>query len=165
MADSTSAAGGPIAEKLVRDGLVDKLDKSEFRFADESEMVGLLVAKLREEVDEFSEAVAANSRQQEIEELGDVYQVVVELLMRIGMSRVHLQNAVKTEERGGFRKRVVLKLRAPIAMVLICPECNGQHVDRGVWATTRIHRSHLCEHCGNVWKPFEYATVGVEKLP
>ena len=54
----------------------------------------------------------------------------------------------------------------PIAMLLWCPKCHVQHVDRGEWATpAKAHRKHLCEACGHVWKPAAAATVGVEKLP
>lgn len=48
----------------------------------------------------------------------------------------------------------------------VCPQCGGTHVDRGEWATNaKLHRSHLCEHCGHVWRPFEHYTVGVEVTP
>lgn len=60
-----------------------------------------------------------------------------------------------------LRKKVD-KPRDPVPMVLICPKCGKNHVDRDEWATTRIHRSHLCENCGHVWRPFEFATVGIE---
>ena len=49
----------------------------------------------------------------------------------------------------------------PVAMVLRCPSCAYQHVDEGEWAT-RPHRTHLCADCGAEWRPFDYATVGVE---
>ena len=51
----------------------------------------------------------------------------------------------------------------PVAKVLHCPTCGTQHVDRGEWATRR-HSLHLCEQCGNEWRPFSYYTVGVEAL-
>ena len=51
--------------------------------------------------------------------------------------------------------------KEPKRLVIICPVCKGQHIDRDEWATTRVHRSHLCEHCGLIWRPFEYPTVGV----
>lgn len=45
----------------------------------------------------------------------------------------------------------------------VCPQCGGTHVDRDEWATNaKLHRSHLCEHCGHVWRPFEHYTIGVE---
>lgn len=53
----------------------------------------------------------------------------------------------------------------PKKMVLHCPACALQHIDRNEWATTRIHRTHLCEGCGHLWRPSEEPTVGVEEEP
>ena len=52
----------------------------------------------------------------------------------------------------------------PVPMVLRCPECNGQHVDTPNVAqgwTNPPHRTHLCNFCGHLWRPFEYHTEGV----
>jgi len=54
---------------------------------------------------------------------------------------------------------------APVPMFLACPKCGGRHVDRGEWATTRVHKTHLCEHCGHEWRPHDFPTVGVELSP
>lgn len=55
---------------------------------------------------------------------------------------------------------------APIPMLLWCPLCHAQHVDRDEWATRENgHRKHLCDKCGHLWKPALVATVGVEALP
>lgn len=54
-------------------------------------------------------------------------------------------------------------LPAPIRMIIHCPKCKGQHVDRREW-TTRVHRKHLCENCKHVWQERVYPTVGVETL-
>lgn len=51
----------------------------------------------------------------------------------------------------------------PKPMLLDCPKCGSQHVDRDEWAT-RVHRTHLCAHCWYQWQPHEFATVGVENL-
>lgn len=51
----------------------------------------------------------------------------------------------------------------PVPMVLHCPECKLPHIDRDEWAT-RLHHTHLCEHCGHQWKP-KIATVGVSGFP
>lgn len=48
-------------------------------------------------------------------------------------------------------------------LVLFCPKCNGQHIDRDEWAT-KPHKTHLCEFCGHLWRPKETHTVGVERL-
>ena len=49
---------------------------------------------------------------------------------------------------------------SPIPMILNCPQCSKQHIDRDEWAA-RPHRTHLCEHCGYKWRPDERYTVGV----
>lgn len=64
----------------------------------------------------------------------------------------------------------------PIDMVLYCPRCCHQHIDKpeipeldraGLpvdpateW-TNSPHRSHLCHSCGFVWRPADVATNGV----
>jgi hypothetical protein len=52
----------------------------------------------------------------------------------------------------------------PKEMLLHCPACGKQHLDEGVWRH-RVHRKHLCQHCGHLWRPFEFPTVGVESIP
>jgi hypothetical protein len=60
----------------------------------------------------------------------------------------------------------------PNPVVIFCPECGLKHIDvdddTGKWATTRLHRKHLCKPsdggCSNVWQPFDSYTVGVESL-
>jgi hypothetical protein len=53
-------------------------------------------------------------------------------------------------------------------MVLHCPKCQLQHIDQleasGVDWRTRPHKKHLCAGCGHIWKPFDFHTVGVEKV-
>lgn len=64
----------------------------------------------------------------------------------------------------------------PVPMLLFCPKCRTQHIDRdertdtlisGVigedWST-KPHRSHLCSGCGFVWRPSDVPTVGVKQL-
>lgn len=51
-----------------------------------------------------------------------------------------------------------------IKACLYCLHCGKPHVDRGEWAT-RIHRTHLCEHCGKEWSlPFHAIGVLMEDL-
>lgn len=52
----------------------------------------------------------------------------------------------------------------PFDMVLHCPKCITQHVDkpRGEWKNPP-HRSHLCAKCGFVWRPADVATNGIMK--
>lgn len=59
------------------------------------------------------------------------------------------------------------KVEVPIPMVLTCPVCRFQHIDkpepdRG-W-TNPPHKSHLCHGCGIIWRPADVATVGVEAV-
>lgn len=57
-------------------------------------------------------------------------------------------------------------LRRPLRMLLWCPVCHTQHVDRHLWATEeKAHKKHLCEKCGHLWQPANVYTVGVEQLP
>lgn len=70
----------------------------------------------------------------------------------------------------------------PIPMILFCPSCGVQHVDKaeshkpdctlvlkpamevrcdcGAW-TNPPHRSHLCAYCAHVWRPADVPTTGV----
>lgn len=66
-------------------------------------------------------------------------------------------------------KAVALERAAsqPVPMVLHCPACNTQHIDkpepeRG-WDNPP-HKSHLCHGCGIVWRPADVPTVGVESV-
>ena len=52
----------------------------------------------------------------------------------------------------------------PIPMRLHCPACQALHIDEGEFAT-RLHHTHACQHCGNVWRPAVVPTVGVRFLP
>lgn len=51
----------------------------------------------------------------------------------------------------------------PIPMILFCPNCGTRHIDAPIaegWANPP-HRSHLCAHCGTVWRPADVPTTGV----
>jgi hypothetical protein len=69
----------------------------------------------------------------------------------------------------------------PIDMVLLCPMCGVQHIDKpdaarspsggvhnGILGSPHWenppHRSHLCHECGCVWRPADVATNGVESI-
>lgn len=69
-------------------------------------------------------------------------------------------------------KARITDLEKPIDMVLHCPACLEQHIDEperslGPDNTETLdwdnppHRSHLCKHCGFVWRPADVATNGV----
>ena len=54
----------------------------------------------------------------------------------------------------------------PIDMLLWCPNCSTQHVDAAegdAW-TNPPHKSHLCHHCGTIWRPADVATNGVRSI-
>lgn len=53
---------------------------------------------------------------------------------------------------------------SPIPMRLTCPDCGALHIDEGVFAT-RVHKDHVCQNCGMVWRPAQVPTVGVRFLP
>ena len=70
--------------------------------------------------------------------------------------------------------------RRPIPMILFCPKCHVQHVDELEPAGSRLnpgavdidwskrpHRTHLCKmpSCGHMFRPSNFATVGVAELP
>lgn len=49
-----------------------------------------------------------------------------------------------------------------VPVVIYCPVCEVLHVDEGEWATTRHHKTHQCQSCGHEWRPFRFATVGIQ---
>ena len=54
----------------------------------------------------------------------------------------------------------------PIEMVLCCPECGEQHIDRikpeQGWDNPP-HKTHLCDYCDHCWRPCDRPTEGVAK--
>lgn len=77
------------------------------------------------------------------------------------------------EEVGDLLKKIA-DLEKPVDMILHCPACLEQHIDRDegqhiaphespiLWRNPP-HRSHLCHHCGFIWRPSDRATNGVEE--
>lgn len=59
------------------------------------------------------------------------------------------------------------QMRKPIPMLLTCPipACGARHIDKGLFATTKLHHTHACQVCGHVWRPAIQNTVGVQFLP
>lgn len=58
-------------------------------------------------------------------------------------------------------------VHAPIRMLLACPKCSHQHIDKPDPARgwdNPPHRSHECQHCGHIWRPCDAPTEGVETL-
>lgn len=55
---------------------------------------------------------------------------------------------------------------APVPLAIDCPACGKEHVDTvdpvtGIDWATRSHKTHLCLHCGVLFKPYDHATVGI----
>lgn len=78
-------------------------------------------------------------------------------------------------------RRLQATLARPVDLVLFCPDCGLQHIDKpegnflpghtaeendaalaamGCW-TNPPHRSHLCHNCGHIWRPADVFTNGV----
>lgn len=79
---------------------------------------------------------------------------------------------------------------APIPMILFCPECSLQHIDKPLSCSLGVgcdetgvcfagaqgrpdqcsrwvnppHRSHLCAGCGHIWRPADVPTTGVAEI-
>jgi len=99
-------------DKLVRDGLPSMLAQRGVRFgvrrARPDEIDELLARKLHEEVDELSAAGPAESH---LEELADVYEVLLAIAARRGMTPEMLETvrANKARRRGTFAGGTVLE--------------------------------------------------------
>lgn len=55
----------------------------------------------------------------------------------------------------------------PVDVVLHCPRCGAQHVDAQNPAegwTNPPHRTHKCAGCGQLWRPSDRATNGVQTI-
>ena len=94
-------------DKLVRDKIPELIQKAEetpvIRILEDAEYQERLEEKLDEEVAEFH-------KDQNIEELADILEVVLALSESLGYSREELESAYleKHEARGGFSDRVFL---------------------------------------------------------
>jgi len=51
---------------------------------------------------------------------------------------------------------------AQVPTEIHCPQCGMLHVDQDEWATTRLHRKHLCHGCGHIWAPYPVTTTGCD---
>jgi predicted house-cleaning noncanonical NTP pyrophosphatase (MazG superfamily) len=92
--------------KLVRDkipGIMDQQGKNyEIHTASSEEYKAALIAKLGEETAEFAEAGA-------IEELADVLEVIESLRALPEYAEVEQVRMKKSDERGGFKERIILQ--------------------------------------------------------
>jgi len=97
-----------IYNKLVRDKIPQVIEaggnKYDIRIADKEEHYELLEAKLNEEVKEFLEG-------KNLDELGDIMEVLYGLADNLGYSEEELNNrrVEKREKRGGFKEGIVLE--------------------------------------------------------
>lgn len=72
--------------------------------------------------------------------------------------RLELENLRKAlDEARGLREP------QPVPMRLPCPDCGELHVD--IVFAKKVHHTHACQKCGNVWRPAIVPTVGVRFLP
>lgn len=83
-------------------------------------------------------------------------------LRRFGVTDEAIDDAEQLAAGLDFNQGALVE--QPIEMLLWCPECGGRHVDEGEFAT-KVHHTHACQHCGNVWRPAIVATCGVQFLP
>lgn len=57
-------------------------------------------------------------------------------------------------------------LTAPVEMLLFCPRCHVQHIDKiGPGWSNPPHATHTCGHCGLLWRPSNRNTTGVGTVP
>lgn len=99
--------------KLVRDKIPDfskeKDDDREFAVVKDKHLIKCLRLKLLEEAEEVLEA---SDRENLIEELADVFEVLKELMIREDISRedVRVIQCIKVFNKGGFKKGIIMKL-------------------------------------------------------
>lgn len=101
-------------EKLVRDRIPEIIRASgatsRVRRAERGEYIGLLRNKL---VEEAHEALSADTPADTLQELADVYEVVLSLAAALGFTPADVEDARrrKYRERGGFSQAFVLELQ------------------------------------------------------
>ena len=100
--------------KLIRDRIPEIIGEAgrryEVRVLDEAAYRQALAAKLIEEGQEVVAAVGSGTRQEQVKELADVYEVLDALMAATGIAReeVAAVQATRREERGGFAERLWL---------------------------------------------------------
>lgn len=91
--------------KLVRDNVPDLIRKQggdpKYHFASNDEYWDALLAKLKEEVDEFLD----NPNEAEFSDILELIDAIIELK---GRDRIDWMRAEKARERGKFSKRIIL---------------------------------------------------------
>ncbi len=96
-------------DKLVRDKIPEYLESKGVKYkahtADESEYWTKLKAKLSEEAGEFSQTNPSK------EELADILEVIYAIIDHLKIDKAELEAArlSKLQNRGGFKKRIILE--------------------------------------------------------
>jgi len=85
---------------------------------------------------------------------------IAQLKIDLEQSRAQEQQTAATLD--GFLGDIEKLKNVQIPLELKCPQCDMIHVDQDEWATTRLHRKHLCHGCGHLWTPYAVTTVGVD---
>ncbi len=95
-------------DKLIRDNIPEIISQKGGRavthVASEEEYRQKLIAKLREETEEFAQS-------ESIEEMADILEVIDAIILYKGFGRNELQTIkeAKAQERGRFEKRIILE--------------------------------------------------------
>ncbi len=101
-----------VFNKLVRDKIPELLDKNggetETEILSEEKYIKCLYEKLGEEC---KEVIETKSREDLIEELADLYEVILSLIKvkNISMEEIETTRIQKREKRGGFDSKIFLK--------------------------------------------------------
>jgi hypothetical protein len=95
------------------------------------------------------------------------------LLQSIAKARRYLaslgpQNGTTTSVPVTLLNEIVDRLMEIVVdVVLYCPSCGRQHIDKPDptqgWMNPP-HKSHLCLHCNHIWRPSDWCTNGVEAI-
>lgn len=90
--------------------------------------------------------------------LDDLRGRAADSILRLGQQQATIDHLVSTVQR------LEAAAGQPIQMRLSCPTCGELHIDEGEFAT-KVHHTHACQACGNVWRPAIVPTTGVRFLP
>lgn len=63
--------------------------------------------------------------------------------------------------------RLALAMTEPVPMMLFCPKCGKQHVDKPDVANGWLnppHATHTCAYCKTLWRPSNRNTAGVSLI-
>jgi predicted RNA-binding Zn-ribbon protein involved in translation (DUF1610 family) len=73
-----------------------------------------------------------------------------------------IKDLVRICDTRGFE--LVIPPLEPAPLLLTCPACGQRHIDVGEFAA-KLHKVHACQHCGTLWQPALFPTIGVQFLP